>query len=312
MRILFAGHQKWACLTLERLVLDGHTIVGVITEKDEFDKQGYKDFAEFGCYASLKEIATSLGLEVYQPDDINSPDFLKVIEEMRPEIIVIVSYHGIIRKQLLEKYKIINAHGALLPFYRGRAPINWAIINGEKYTGVTVHFVDSGIDTGDIILQETMTIGPDDTAIEVLKKTLPIYPRLVSDALHLIESGKVKSTKQSMFEGSYFPKRTEKDGRIDWNRTSVDIYNFIRALARPYPGAFTYIDGKKLCILGASNPRRNKTRISQVPGLVFGVSEGGSMKVSTADSYIEIIRVQFEGEPEKYAKDAIKIGSKFE
>ncbi|MBN2518201.1 MAG: methionyl-tRNA formyltransferase [Candidatus Altiarchaeota archaeon] len=307
MRILFMGHQKWGCLALEALLKKGHKIVGVVTERDSFDDASYKALAEYGCYDSLKEFAKKQGLQVYQPDDANDAKFIKVVDGLAPELIVIVSYHTIIKKQLIEKYRIINAHGAPLPHYRGRAPINWAIINGEQKTGVTVHFIDEGVDTGPIILQEMVGIGENEAAIEVMRKTLPLYGKLVVEAVDRIEKGTVKRTPQDPYSGTYFPKRTAEDGLIDWGWDTQDLHNWIRALTRPYPGAFTLYRGRKLFVWESEIPKEKK-RVSPIPGIVFGRTKEGGIKVSTRDSFIILKSAQIEGEEEKAPAESVKIG----
>ena len=189
------GHNKWATLTLRELVKSRHDVVAVVTETDEFDKKeekNYKKFAGYGAYESLKDVANSLDLPLYQPEDANSQDFLDTIDSLNPDLIVMVSYHAIIKAPLLRKYenKIINAHVAYLPYYRGRAPINWAIINDDDCAGVTVHFIDEGIDTGPIIMQEKVKIEADDSTIDVLLKALPMFSKLVLKSIDLIENDK--------------------------------------------------------------------------------------------------------------------------
>jgi methionyl-tRNA formyltransferase len=309
MRILFAGHQKWACMALEELVKNNHEIVGVVAEKDEFDNkesETYKRFKEYGFFESLKDTARAIGLNVLQPDDINSSEFIKEIGKLNPDLITIVSYHSIVRRELIDKYKnrIINAHGALLPKYRGRAPINWAIINGEKEAGVTVHFVAEKVDSGDIIAQERVPIEMEDTAIDVLKKSLPLYPKLVLEAVMQIEKGEVKATKQDLSKGSYFKSRKPEDGLIDWNKNTIQLYNWVRALTHPYPGAFTYHNSKKIFIWKAALPEGyEKTGFN--PGYVVE-EHGKNVKVATADSYILLNRVQFEGCEERDAAECLE------
>ena len=286
------GHQKWACLSLEALLENKHEIVGVVTETDDFDKkeqQNYERFKEYDFYGSLKDLAKEKGLQLFQPNDVNNPEFIKKIESLNPDLITIVSYHSIIKEELISKYKIINAHNSPLPKYRGRAPINWAIINGEEETGVTVHFVDNGIDSGDIITQEKVKIDLNDTAINVLKKCLPLYPKLISEAVKQIQESTLKPIKQNEDDATYFPRRTPKDGVIDWNQDTVSIYNNIRALTKPYPGAFTYHNGKKLYLWEASLPKDYKNIHSPL-GLIFGRTEKG-LKVSTLDNYLVLEKI---------------------
>jgi methionyl-tRNA formyltransferase len=318
MRVLLLGHNKWACLTVRALLESKHEIVGIITETDEFDKKEaavYERFARHGAYESLKELALNLKLPLYQPQDIHAPEFIAVIEnQLRPDLIVCVSYHTILKEPLLRRYpnRIINAHLAPLPHYRGRAPLNWAIINGEDHTAVTVHFIDEGIDTGPIIVQEKIPITEDDRAIDVLLRALPYFPKLVLQAIDLIESGKVQPHPQSLYEGSYFPKRTPEDGLINWEHMNTrDIHNMIRALADPYPGAFCYHNGRKVVFQRSRLPKEELKRITPAAGLIFAKMPDGAIKVATIDGYIIIQSIQVETQEEKRPADYFKLGSRF-
>lgn len=314
MRILFCGHNKWACLTLKALLEAGHDVLGVVTETDAFDQREadvYERFAKFGAYESLEVAAERAALPVYQPEDINDADFIATIDALSPELIVCVSYHAILKKGLIERHpqRIVNAHLAPLPYYRGRAPLNWAIINGEDHTAVTVHFVDEGIDTGPIIAQKQISILNSDRAIDVLLRALPAFPETVLSAIRKIEKGNVDAILQSPFEGSYFPKRTPDDGLIDWGReTSQDIYNKIRALTDPYPGAFSYLKNNKVIFLRSQLPNIPR-RISPVGGLVFGKGEGGCVHITTDDAYLLVEEVRI-GETSSPAAEYLKAGAR--
>ena len=298
MRILFMGHQTWACLTLKALLEAGHEIVGVIAEPDRFDrKYKWKD-----KYQSLRETALELKLPVYQPENINDAESVKLMERLDPELIVIVSYHSIIGKDLIDKYKIINAHGSLLPKYRGRAPINWAIINGEKETGVTVCYVNEKLDTGDIILQERVGIGFEEAAGDVHKKSLPLYPKLVTEAVGLIEKGEAPRIPQDHSKATYFSRRKPEDGIIEWGKTSVELYNWVRALAHPFPGAFTYHNGRKLMIWKAS--LLDDSYIGK-PGEIVDVT-GRGFVVKARKGALLVEKVQPEGDSEMDAGRFLK------
>ena len=297
MRILLLGHNKWACLTLRALINAGYDILGVVTETDAFDRREaevYDRFVRYGAYESLKEVALQVGLILYQPENINDPKFIATIDAMSPDLIVCVSYHAILKKELISRYpaKIINAHLAPLPHYRGRAPINWAIINGEDHTAVTVHFIDEGIDTGSIITQEHVPILETDRAIDVLVRALPAFPRAVLSAIRKIETNKIDPIPQSPFAGSYFPKRTPEDGLIDWtHEIALDIHNKIRALTDPYPGAFSYKGKDKVVFLRSRLPA-DRRRIGPVGGLVFGKEKDKSVKITTRDGYIVVEEIR--------------------
>lgn len=316
MRILLLGHNKWACLTLRALLEAGYEIAGVITETDEFDKREaevYQRFAPYGAYESLKKLASQLGLQLFQPQDIHAPEFMRIIEEkLQPNLLICVSYHTILKKSLLQRYpnRIINAHLAPLPYYRGRAPINWAIINGEDHTAVTVHFIDAGIDTGPIILQEKIPIGEDDRAIDVLLRALPYFPKLVLQVVELIRTGKVQPRSQDLYESSYFPRRMIEDGLLDWKHlTTQDIHNMIRALSDPYPGAFSYCKGERIVIQSSQLPKEIK-RVSPMAGLVFARMPQGEVKVTTTDGHIIIRSIQVEGQ-EMNPAAYLRLGTKF-
>ena len=207
--------------------------------------------------------------------------------------------------------RIINAHVASLPYYRGRAPINWAIINGEEKVGVTVHYIEEGIDTGPIIVQEEVEVNPKDRAIDLLLKTLPLFPKLVVEAVTLIEEGRVHPIPQEEFSGSYFPRRVPEDGLIDWyHENSLEIYNKVRALADPYPGAFIVYNDQKIVVERAALPEVSAQRkVSPLPGLVFGKSSSGGVKVTTIDGCVMLEELSIEGQCYK-AGEYFRMGSR--
>lgn len=306
------GNGKWACLALEALIKAKHTMVGVVCETDTFDEKEsefYKQLEREGLYLSLKNFAKKRGLAVFQPEDFNSAEFKSVIDSLAPDLLISCSYHQIIRENILNAYTTINAHGAPLPKYRGRAPIAWSIINGEKKGAVTVHFVDKGIDTGGIIVQHFFSIGKNDYAVDVLKKILRVFPRSVCRAVAAIEKGNVKIKKQNKYEGWYFPKRAAEDGATNFSQTAEDVYNWIRAQTYPYPGAFAFINDRKIFFNKCRLPSVKK-RVSPVVGMVFGVAEGGGIKITTTDSYIIIDEIRENGAVTK-AAEKIRLGSKF-
>ncbi len=308
-KILLMGHGKWACMVLSALVSESYLVVGVVTETDEFnrkEKEASKRFAKFGVYDSLEAVAQELNLLVFKPADVNSPEFLKEITKIDLDYIVVVSYHQILREEILKKFenKIINIHFGCLPWYRGRAPINWAIINGERSVGITVHFMTEVIDGGPIILQKVMRVSRDERAIDVLLKGLPSFPQMVLKALRLLKKEKVKPIPQSPFEGSYFPRRRPDDGLIDFRfERALDIHNKVRALAYPYPGAFVNYKGEKTVIEETILPHIRK-RISPLPGLIFGKTGSGGVKVTTVDGFIIINKLR----KEEQASDYFKLG----
>ena len=191
--------------------------------------------------------------------DANVPTFIgnpransskEFLENKEVEVIASVNYLFLVEKDLIEKPKnmIFNVHGSLLPKYRGRTPHVWSIINNEKITGVTAHLIDEGCDTGDVIRQVAISIEAEDTGADILKKYELVYPEIVSDVLEDIKNNTIKTQPQDISEATYFGKRTPEDGRINWNWQKERIFNWVRAIADPYPGAFTYYQNQKVTI----------------------------------------------------------------
>jgi methionyl-tRNA formyltransferase len=241
---------------------------------------------------------------------VNSPEFLEEMERLDPEYVVVVSYHQIIGKAILDRFKsrIFNIHFSLLPYYRGRAPINWAIINGEKRVGITVHQITEEVDAGPILLQKIIRVSKNERAIEVLLRGLPYFPLMILNVLDLAESRKLKPVSQNPFEGSYFPRRKPEDGLIMFEKeTSLDIHNKVRALAYPYPGAFVLYNKKKVVVEKTILPQARR-KISPVLGIVFGRTKEGGVKVTTLDGFIIIEKVR-KGERILKASEYFKMGS---
>jgi methionyl-tRNA formyltransferase len=173
----------------------------------------------------------------------------KFLDKLTVDAVFSINYLFILEKDAIARLnKIVNFHGSMLPKYRGRTPHIWAIINNEQYTGVTAHFVDEGCDTGPIILQEKIRIEPNDRGTDILIKFAAVYPALLLKVFDLLKSGEVIERHQDDSKATYFGKRTPDDGRINWYWQRERIYNWVRALSNPYPGAFTFLDGNKIVI----------------------------------------------------------------
>lgn len=239
MNILFMGGHELGAKTLEHLINNNINVVGVVVSKNDND-----------WYRGVDEIAYKFNLNLYEEKNINDQNFLNKIKSLNLDLIVCVNFDQILKKDIINLPTIgcINTHASLLPKYRGRAPLNWAMINGEKYSGVTVHFIDEGIDTGDIILQEKIKIDEDDYICDLLNKVKNIYPKIVLNAIRALESSNLNLIKPDLSKGFYVNKRTQDDGEIDFSKPSKDILNFIKAISKPYPGAFLYHNNKKIII----------------------------------------------------------------
>ena len=235
MRILFAGHGQWAVDTLRAVKTSGREVVGVVVEP-------VKIYENEDWFESVENAGLKLGLPVFK-QRID----LRLLDEMIPDLLVNVSFHQIYRRDILDRVGIINLHGSLLPKYKGRSVLNWAIINGEAEVGVTVHWVREQVDAGDIICQERVKVDLNDTALDVYKKSLPLYPRLCLAALDLIEKSAAKGVKQDESESRYWPQRTPKDSELkELNMPLKSLHDFIRALSDPYPNAFIRVGQKRI------------------------------------------------------------------
>jgi len=235
MKILFAGHGQWAVDTLRALKRSNRNIVGVVVEPAPI-------YPDESWFESVGDVALTLGLPVFkQRIDLTLSD------ELEPDLIVNVSFHQIYKKDILDRVRIVNLHGSLLPKYRGRSVLNWAIINGEGEVGVTAHWVNEQIDTGDIICQDRVRVDLNDTALDVYRKSLPLYPKLCLEAVELIEKGETRATKQDESAKRYWPQRTPKDSELEsLNMPLKSLHDFIRALCDPYPNVFIRLDNKRI------------------------------------------------------------------
>ena len=243
LNILFMGTPDFARDSLEAVYNSGYNILGVVTNPDKPKGRGMKMVA-----SPVKEFALEKGLKVYQPIRIkNNTEFIEEIKKLKPDVICVVAYGKILPKEILDipEKGCINVHGSLLPEYRGAAPIQWAVINGDKETGVTTMYMDVGMDTGDIILKEEVTIGDDETTGELWDRLSKIGGKLLVKTLKQIEDGIAPREKQ----GDNFtmaPMLNKDMAKIDWeNKTAQEIKNLVRGL-NPIMGAYTFLNGKKI------------------------------------------------------------------
>ena len=243
MRILFMGTPDFALESLKALYEAKYDIIGVVTNVDKPKGRGMKMVA-----SPVKEYAIEKKLQVYQPVKVrNNPEFLEEVKKLNPDLICVVAYGKILPQELLDipKYGCVNVHGSLLPEYRGAAPIQWAVLNGDKKTGVTTMFMNAGMDTGDMILKEEVEIGDDETTGELWDRLKIIGANLLIKTVKEIENGTATRTKQPE-EGTMAPMLSKEMAKIDWeNKTANDIKNLVRGL-NPIMGAYTFLDGKKI------------------------------------------------------------------
>lgn len=237
------GTPDFALESLKALYEAKYDIIGVVTNIDKPKGRGMKMVA-----SPVKEYAIEKNLQVYQPIKVrNNPEFLEEVKKLNPDLICVVAYGKILPQELLDipKYGCVNVHGSLLPEYRGAAPIQWAVLNGDKKTGVTTMFMNAGMDTGDMILKEEVEIGEDETTGELWDRLKTIGANLLIKTVKEIENGTATRTKQPE-EGTMAPMLSKEMAKIDWkNKTANDIKNLVRGL-NPIMGAYTFWDGKKI------------------------------------------------------------------
>ncbi|MBP6124126.1 bifunctional UDP-4-amino-4-deoxy-L-arabinose formyltransferase/UDP-glucuronic acid oxidase ArnA [Providencia sp.] len=239
--IVFAYHDI-GCVGLKALKKAGFDIQAVFTHTDSPNENHF--------YSSVARVSADMELPVYAPEDVNHPLWVERIRELKPDVIFSFYYRDMLSEELLAiaPKGAFNLHGSLLPKYRGRAPINWALLNGESETGVTLHKMVAKADAGDIVAQEKVAITETDTALTLHAKVREAAEELLNKTLPLIEAGSYKSVAQDESQASYFGRRNADDGLIDWNRSAKDVDCLIRAVTDPYPGAFTYLGARKMII----------------------------------------------------------------
>lgn len=243
MKVVFMGTPDFAKESLKAIYNAGYEIIGVVTNPDKPQGRGMKLTA-----SPVKQFALEKELNIYQPEKVkNNKDFIEEMENLNPDVICVVAYGKILPKELLEIPKLgcINVHGSLLPKYRGAAPIQWAVLNGDKTTGITTMYMDEGMDTGDMILKEEVKIGENETTGELWERLETIGGELLVKTLKQIEQGTAPREKQSG-EFSIAPMLNKEMAKINWEEQDAkQIKNLVRGL-NPIMGAYTYLDGKKI------------------------------------------------------------------
>ncbi|MDD5681208.1 MAG: methionyl-tRNA formyltransferase, partial [Candidatus Omnitrophica bacterium] len=292
MKLIFFGTSEFA-VDILRIISKRCSVVAVVTQPDRKKGRNLKVSAP-----PVKEEAAKLGITVLQPADVNSPQFAAELKELQADAFVVVSFGEMLGKELLgiPKFGPFNIHPSLLPKYRGAAPINRAILAGEKKTGVTIIRMNEKLDAGDIILQKEVIIGETDTS-ETLSDTLAARGAdLLIEAVKSAEAGRAKFIKQNEAEATFAPKLKKEDGIIRWDLPTVTILNMIRAL-KPWPGAYTNLDGRMLKIISAAEVNGG-TFSGFSHGEVITADEKGGFTVKTKDGAISLLKVQVEGKKE--------------
>jgi methionyl-tRNA formyltransferase len=267
-RIAFLGYGELGHAALQGLLEKGEKISVVVTHLD--------DPKEKVWFRSVRALAFKNLIPVYAPEDINRPEFIQILKELNPDLVLSVQFRQVLSREILNLPSLgsVNLHPSLLPKYRGRAPINWAIINGEKNTGVTLHYMDEKPDTGDIIAQKEVLIRDDDTVYTLYQRILPEAVNLIKSNLDKIKSGDAPRYPQSEENATHFGKRKPEDGKIAWKKPNDEIRNLVRGVTHPFPGAFTFWNGKKIFVWKARRVKQEK-EVKWEPGTVLGIYDVG-------------------------------------
>ena len=304
MILVFSGTPSFAVQTLEKLAGAGHSIPLVVTQPDRPRGRGMEM-----APSPVKEAATHLGIAIAQPAAIkNNAEFRDQLTAIRPDAIIVVGYGRIIPQWMINLPRLgnLNLHASLLPKYRGAAPIQWAIANGEAITGVTTMRIDTGLDTGDILMQREVPIGIEETAETLGPKLASIGADLMVETLRGLESGQVRPAPQDHSQATLAPILKKEDGRMDFARSARDLFNRLRGF-QPWPGAFTIFRDKTLQVRRA---RPAQSAVTLGPGQV--VIEGACLLVGCGDDQgsrqgtaLELIEIQLEGKRRMTAQEFI-------
>lgn len=279
--VVFAYHNM-GLAGVEALLRNDYDIKAIFTHKD--------DPHEYCWFGSVKDWAKTHKIPVYEPDEINTQHWIKKIARMQPDIIFAFYYRKMICREIIElpPQGAFNLHGSLLPRYRGRCPVNWVLIHGEKKTGVTLHYMTFKPDAGDIVGQKAVVIDFADTAKTLYDKMCHASNILLNELLPLMKKGAIPRRKQNLEAGSYFGGRKPEDGRIDWTKSALDIYNLIRAVTEPYPGAFGLLDNNDKFIIWWAQPL--KCSNGKSPGSI--VMNGKDVLVQTGKGALKLEKIE--------------------
>lgn len=287
MRLVYMGTPEFSVGALEALIDAGHDVCAVVTQPDRKKGRGQELL-----FSPVKEAALKHEIEVLQPERAKNDDFIEQLATYNADIFVVAAYGQILPKSILDmpKYGCINIHASLLPRYRGAAPIQWCIINGDKSTGVTIMQMDEGLDTGDMLLSESFELASDETGGSLHDKLSECGARLVVRALADIEAGNINPTPQPEISTTQYASMLNKNmGKINWQASAEEIERLIRGLS-PWPSAFTYLNGKTLKIWKAVLVKKEA---DLNPGTVFNVSKNGFCVACAVDALsIEILQLE--------------------
>lgn len=287
MNIVYMGTPAIAAVILKDLHEAGHRIIGAVTQQDKPKGRGNQV-----QYSAVKEMALSLNIPVFQPRRVKEPEFIEILKQLNPDVIVVAAFGQILSKVILElpKFGCINVHASLLPKYRGSAPIQWSIIEGEEKTGITIMHMDEGIDTGDMISKKEITLSPKETFGTLHDKLAEAAGPLLIQALADIEAGRATRTRQGDSNSMYARILDKSLGHIDFSQPAIKIERLIRGL-NPWPSAFTFLEGKMLKIWDADVEPAQE---NGAPGEIIAVRKDAVL-VQTGEGILAVKELQLEG-----------------
>ena len=312
MKIVFMGTPDFAEESLKKIYEAGHNILAVVTNQDKPKGRGMKL-----TYSPVKEFAMEKNLRIEQPQKVrNNEEFINEIKSLNPDVICVVAYGKILPKEILEipKYGCINVHASLLPKYRGAAPIQWSVLNGDKTTGVTTMYMDVGMDTGDMILKQEAQIGESETTGELWDRLKVIGADLLVETLKKLEDGTAPRIKQGD-DYTLAPMLTKDMAKIDWNKkTAIEIKNLVRGL-NPIMGAYTMLNGKKIKFWKVDLAKENEITIENLDflgnGVVLIANSKDGLYIKAKQGIIKVLEIQGENSKRMSINDYLR-GNKIE
>ena len=301
MKIVFMGTPDFAEKSLEAIYNSGHEILAVVTNPDRPKGRGMKM-----VYSPVKEFAISKNLKIYQPEKVrNNVEFIEEIKALQPDVICVVAYGKILPKEILDIPRLgcINVHGSLLPKYRGAAPIQWAVINGEKITGITTMYMDVGMDTGDMILKEEVSIGEDETTGELWDKLSEVGAKLLVKTLKQIEDGTATRIPQGE-DFSMAPMLNKEMSKINWNfQSAQEIKNLVRGL-NPIMGTYSYLDDKKIKFWKVDVLPLENENVEN--GTILKSNSKDGLYIKAKDGMIKVLEIQGENSKRMPIQDFLR------
>lgn len=292
---LFLGSRRGYAV-LKKLIEAKANIVGILCLIEDPHEEQY--------HQKITALAAQQAITIFYTSNVKPSEYASLLSQIKPDIAFAIGWRYLIDQAAysLPSKGMFIIHDSLLPKYRGFAPMNWAIINGEKQTGVTLFYIAEGVDCGPIIDQLSTPIDIEDTAQTVDERIIALYEKIIIKNLPLFASDQIKSTPQDESQATYTCKRTPEDGEIDWRKSATQIYNLIRGLTHPFPGAYTTLNGRKIFIWEAQLPARQDKYVGSIPGRIVG-KRNHMIDVLTGDGVLCLTRLQFDDEIEKHAAD---------